>query len=569
VEAEEVGLGPEAAGQTAAHGAALPSTAASQSLASQAALLDLVPDAFVGIDADGGITLANKQVESLFGYSHEQLIGQPLEILLPERFVAAHRGHRARFFSHPHTRPMDSGLELTGRRLDGSEFPAEISLGTIELEGHMLATAAIRDISDRIAVVREKERLEAEAEREHLVNQLHHVRRLESLGELAGGVAHDFNNLLAVIINYAAFVAEDLDAAGESEEKRHILRADVEQIGLAAQRAAHLTHQLLAFARREVVQPEVVDVNTVVADIEQLLTRTLGEHITLRSELAADLRSVLIDPGQLEQMLVNLAINARDAMPNGGTLTIDTANFDIDADYTHHRPELSPGPYVRLRVSDNGTGMEHDVIERAFDPFFTTKPAGQGTGLGLATVYGIVQQAGGQARIYSESSIGTTFTALLPATDRSPTRAPVEIDRERLRGKSTILLVEDEQALREVIERILTSSGYQVLSATNGAEALALAGKSLEGIDLLLTDVIMPVMHGPQLAEQIKQMRPSIRVMFMSGFAQPILDAGGHLEPGVILIEKPFAGADLLEKVRQVLESDAQSNSRQAGGEER
>ena len=227
MEAEEVGLGPEAAGQTAAHGAALPSTAASQSLASQAALLDLVPDAFVGIDADGGITLANKQVESLFGYSHEQLIGQPLEILLPERFVAAHRGHRARFFSHPHTRPMDSGLELTGRRLDGSEFPAEISLGTIELEGHMLATAAIRDISDRIAVVREKERLEAEAEREHLVNQLHHVRRLESLGELAGGVAHDFNNLLAVIINYAAFVAEDLDAAGESEEKRHILRADV------------------------------------------------------------------------------------------------------------------------------------------------------------------------------------------------------------------------------------------------------------------------------------------------------------------------------------------------------
>ena len=567
MEAEEVGLGPEAAGQTAAQGAALPSTATSQNLASQAALLDLVPDAFVGVDAGGAIVFANSQAEALFGYSREHLIGRPLEMLMPERLAAAHRGHRARFFSHPHTRPMKSGLELTGRRLDGSEFPAEISLGTIELDGHVLATAAIRDISERIAVVREKERLEAEAERERLANQLHHVRRLESLGELAGGIAHDFNNLLAVIINYAELVADNLDAAGESEETRRTTRADIEQICLAAQRAAHLTHQLLAFARREVVQPEVIDVNAVVADIEQLLTRTLGEHIALRSELAADLRSILIDPGQLEQMLVNLAVNARDAMPNGGTLTIDTANVDVDADYANHRPELSPGPYVRLRVSDDGTGMEHDVVERAFDPFFTTKAAGQGTGLGLATVYGIVQQAGGQARIYSEPGIGTTFTALLPATDRSPARAPVEIDRERLRGGSTILLVEDEQALRKVVERILTSSGYKVVSAANGAEALALAGELPETIDLLLTNVIMPVMHGPRLAEQIKRVRPSIRVMFMSGFAQPILDSGGHLEPGVILIEKPFAGPDLLEKVRQVLAADAQDDSRRAGGE--
>jgi PAS domain S-box-containing protein len=566
VEAEEVGLGPEAAGQIAPHSAGATPTARFQA---QASLLELVPDAFVGIAADGKIVLANKQAETLFGYSRTQLIGQPVEILLPERFGTAHGAHRARYYADPRTRPMGEGLELAGRRRDGSEFPAEISLAGIELDGQLLATAAIRDISERLAVVREKEQLEAEAERERLVNQLHHARRLESLGELAGGIAHDFNNLLAVIINYAAFVGDDLDAAAtESEEKRRTMRADVEQIGLAAQRAAHLTHQLLAFARREVVQPEVIDVNDVVADVEQLLKRTLGEHIALQSELAEGLRSVLIDPGQLEQILVNLAVNARDAMPDGGTLTLDTANVDVDLAYASHRPELTPGPYVRLRVSDDGTGMEQDVAERAFDPFFTTKAADRGTGLGLATVYGIVQQAGGQARIYSEPGVGTTFTALLPATDRTPTPTTVGVDRERPRGEATILLVEDEQALREVIERILTGSGYRVITATNGADALAVAADLPERIDLLLTDVIMPQMNGPHLVERIKEVRPSIGVMLMSGFAQPILDSGGHLEPGVTLIEKPFAGPDLLEKVRQVLERQEHVDSRGDGEEE-
>jgi two-component system, cell cycle sensor histidine kinase and response regulator CckA len=553
---------PDVAGLAAAHsGDGLPA-ARLRDLISQTALLELVPDAFVGIGATGEIVLANAQTEALFGYGGEQLIGQPVEMLIPEGIADEHRSQRAAHFADPRTRPIRVGLEMAGRRRDASEFSAEISLSSIEIDGQVLATATIRDISERIAVVRgkerlkaevEKERLEAEVEKERLLNELHHARRLESLGELAGGIAHDFNNLLAVIINYAAFVAENLDAAAPAgdEEKRHTMRTDVEQISLAARRAAHLTHQLLAFARREVVQPEIVDVNAVVTDVEQLLKSTLGEHIELRSELALDLRSVLIDPGRLEQILVNLAVNARDAMPDGGTLTIHTANLDVD-EYAH-RAELSPGPFVNLRVSDNGKGMTREVAERAFDPFFTTKPAGQGTGLGLATIYGIVQQAGGRAQIHSESGVGTTATVLLPATDGTPSRTAKQIGAAQLREEATILLVEDEDALREVTRRILVGTGYRVITAANGDEALAAAAEQAEPIDLLLTDVVMPQMHGPHLAEQIQRVRPSIRVMFMSGFAQPILESGGHLDTGVTLVEKPFSGPTLLAKVSQVL----------------
>jgi PAS domain S-box-containing protein len=536
-------------------------------LVSRPALLELIPDAFVGIGADGEIVLVNAQTETLFGYPREQLIGEPVEILIPGRLGAG---------------TMVGARDLAGRRQGGSEFPAEISLLSVEIDGLTLETVTIRDISERIAVVQgkervkgeveevrvkaevekerlkaevEKERLEAEVENERLLNELHHARRLESLGELAGGIAHDFNNLLAVIINYAAFVAEDVGVGAPvaDEEKRLATRADVEQISLAARRAAHLTHQLLAFARREVVQPEIVDVNAVVTNVEQLLKSTLGEHIALRSELASDLRSVLIDPGRLEQILVNLAVNARDAMPDGGTLTIDTANVDVDADHSAYRAELSPGPYVLLRVSDNGKGMPREVAERAFDPFFTTKPAGQGTGLGLATIYGIVQQAEGRVQLYSESGMGTTASVLLPASAGTPSPTAQHLGPTQREGEATILLVEDEDALREVVRRILVGNGYRVITAANGEEALAAAAEQTEQIDLLLTDVVMPQMHGPDLAEQIKRARPSIKVMFMSGFAQPILDSGGRLDAGVTLVEKPFSGPTLLAKVSQVL----------------
>jgi PAS domain S-box-containing protein len=525
-------------------------------LESQMALLELAPDAIVGIGRDGLIVLVNAQVEALFGYERRELIGQPVEILVPERLHADHRSHRTGYFDDPRTRPMGIGLDLFGRRCDGSEFPAEISLSSIQTEQGTLAIAAIRDISERVTAAREREHLKAEAERERLQNHLHQAQRLESLGQLAGGIAHDFNNLLAVIINYAAFIASDLDAAtgSDGEGRWRSTREDVEQIRLASGKAAHLTHQLLAFARREVVQPEVVDVNDVVSDVEQLLRRTLGEHVELDSSMAIDLRPVLIDPGQLEQILVNLAVNARDAMPDGGALRIDTANMDLDEEYVASRPELTPGPYVRLRVSDTGAGMSPETVRRAFDPFFTTKPAGQGTGLGLATVYGIVKQAGGRSQIYSEPGVGTTFTVLLPATEAVASSAEPPSDSPVRRGEEMILLVEDEPALREVTRRILAGAGYQVLVAENGPDALQTAGQYSGQIDLLLSDVIMPQMPGPQLARQLLAQRPTVRVLLMSGFAQPILDSGGHLDAGMTLIEKPFSGPSLLAKIAQIIE---------------
>jgi PAS domain S-box-containing protein len=525
-------------------------------LRSQMALLELAPDAIVGIGRDGVILLVNAQVEALFGYEREELLGQPVEILVPERLRTAHGSHRAGYFDDPRTRPMGAGLDLFGRRRDGDEFPAEISLSSIETDSGTVGIAAIRDVSDRVVAAQERERLEAEAERQRLQNKLHQAQRLESLGQLAGGIAHDFNNLLAVIINYAAFVAEDLRTASENGETERwgSTCEDIEQIRLAAERASHLTHQLLAFARREVVQPEVVDVNGIVRDIEQLLRRTLGEHVELHSALAADLHPVLIDPGRVEQILVNLAINARDAMPDGGALRIDTANVDVDPAYAAARPELSPGAHVRLRVSDSGVGMSSETLQRAFDPFFTTKPAGQGTGLGLATVYGIVHQAGGRPQIYSEPGVGTTVTVLLPATEQASAAAGQPAPSHARRCEETVLLVEDEDALREVTRRILIAAGYKVIVAVNGLEALHVAEAHGEPIDMLLSDVVMPQMNGPHLAERLLAQRPSMRVLLMSGFAQPILDAGGHLGAGIALIEKPFAGPELLAKLAQMLE---------------
>jgi PAS domain S-box-containing protein len=335
-------------------------------------LLEAAPDAVVCVDAGGRIVLVNAQTERLFGYGREELVGQPVEILVPDAIKAGHPAHRAGYVAAPQPRQMGAGIELAGRRRDGSTFPAEISLSAIDSGEGILVSAAVRDVSERLELQAERERLKTQADRDRLERQLQQSQCLESLGQLAGGVAHDFNNLLAVISNYAAFVAEEV-ASKTPRQEWQAVREDIQQIQRAAERAAGLTHQLLAFARRDVIQPRTLNLNHVIEGIEQLLLRTLGEHVELSTDLAAGLRPVLADPGQIEQVLVNLAVNARDAMPGGGKLIVATASASVDADHAASRVGLAPGRYVSLKVSDTGTGMSQDVIDRAFEPFFTTK----------------------------------------------------------------------------------------------------------------------------------------------------------------------------------------------------
>jgi PAS domain S-box-containing protein len=514
-------------------------------------LLEAAPDAMVCVQQDGRMALANGQMEQLFGYSKDEMIGHPVELLVPDAARGVHPRHRAEYLANPKPRPMGVGMELAGRRRDGSTFPAEISLWTISTDQGLLVTAAIRDITERLEAQAERERLMRQAERSRLEQQLQQSQRLESLGELAGGVAHDFNNLLGVISSYAAFVADEVrrpEASGLSET----VVTDIEQVRLAAQRAAGLTRQLLAFARREVVQPKVLNLNDVVGSVLELLQRTLGEHIDVVTEFGDHLNAVLADPGKVEQILVNLAVNARDAMPGGGRLTISTANTDVDEAYAASRADLAPGRYVALTVADNGTGMPPEVIERAFDPFFTTKPKGAGTGLGLATIHGIVAQAGGNVRIHSEPGIGTTIAVLLPVTDQASAGASAD-DGAEGGGGELVLVVEDESALREVTRRILTRNGYRVLACASGDEAIAAASECDERIALLLTDVVMPGMQGKEAAERICQIQPGIRVLYMSGYTEGLLSAQGVLDEGINLIEKPFTESAMLKKLRAVI----------------
>lgn len=399
------------------------------------------------------------------------------------------------------------------------------------------------------------ERDEALERKEQMHAQLQQAQRLENLGQLAGGVAHDFNNLLAVILNYTAFVSDELTAQPRDDWPKQLesARNDLGQVMQAVERATRLTRQLLAFARREVIRPQVLDLDTVITGVEEMLHRTIGDHIDLVITLGGNLWPILADPGKLEQILVNLAVNARDAMPGGGTLTIDTSNITVDADTIAGGSKAQPGRNVRLRVSDTGSGMTPDVIEHVFEPFFTTKEEGAGTGLGLATVYGIVGQADGDIQIYSEPATGTTFSIMLPVTAEVAAPVAEAVPCQRIPNGETVLVVEDQDAVREVTKRIFTRSGYQVITAANGPEALDIVHGHPGDIHLLVTDVVMPRMRGTEVAEKVRAIKPGIEVLFMSGYAQSVLTSLGRLDPSVALVEKPFSAADLLAKAGQVL----------------
>jgi two-component system, cell cycle sensor histidine kinase and response regulator CckA len=512
-------------------------------------LLEGAPDAIVLVDEDGVIRLVNAQAEKLFGYTRAELLGHRIEVLVPERVRDLHPTHRAAYFGNPVTRPMGADLELTARRKDGSEFPVDIALSSITMDDEVLVSAAVRDISDRIRSAQEREKLEAQLRRS----------RLESIGQLAGGIAHDFNNLLAGIMSYARLVQDgikDQMGAGKPDPATHqLLLEDVGKILRATDRAAALTRQLLLFGRKDVTQEEIIDINGVVEEMEDMLRRTIGEHVTLITRLTKPLMSVSIDSSHLEQILMNLVVNARDAMPAGGRLLVETSETDLDEHYANAQ-SIEPGHFVTLSVSDTGSGMGSEVVSQAFEPFFSTKPKGEGSGLGLSTVYGIAIQANGHASIYSEPGIGTTVKIYLPAVETSAdSRRPARIGPVGPVKGETILLVEDEEVVRQPAGRFLGNAGYRMLVAENAETALSLATNQAEKIDLLLTDVVMPGMTGKELAAKLLIDRPELKVIYISGYSEDVIVHQGAVERGVILVQKPFTAEGLLSKVRDVLDA--------------
>jgi PAS domain S-box-containing protein len=482
-------------------------------------LLEAVPDAMVCIDAGGRIAVVNAQAERLFGYARDELIGQPVEILVPDQARKVHLLYRAGYLADPRPRPMGEGMELAARRRDGSTFPAEISLSAVDTGDGIVVAAAVRDVTDRQLAA-------------------------ETGSQLASTIQPPRDTVISQ-------TRDQLITSWNPGAERLSGYVDQGQVQRGAERAATLTHQTPAPARQEVIQARALNLSDIVTSVEPLLLRTLGEHVELITDLASDLPLVLADVGRIEQVLVNLALNARDAMPGAGKLTIQTASAQI-GEPAATLIGLPPGPYVMLKVSDTGCGIPKHNLDRVFEPLFSTKPKGEGSGLGLATVYGIVTQAGGNVRIYSEPGMGTTLTAYLPVTAARTAVTPA-LAVPQAGGGQIVLVAEDEPVMREITRRILADNGYQVTAVASGPQALVALTDRLDHIDVLLTDVVMPQMQGNELAAKILALHPGTRVVFMSGYTKGLLNAQGVLEPGNHLIEKPFSEETLLSKLHEVL----------------
>ncbi len=497
-------------------------------LATLATVVEHIADAIVGLTPQGVITAWNGGAERLFGYPAAEVLGRSATMLFDGTEPAD---------VLPRIRGGERGLQYETRLLRKDGAPVDVSLTVTAIEDQAGTVIGLSAVARDITAAKEAaERQRAVAERTE------QAQRMESLGNLAGGVAHDFNNILAIIGNYTDFAIE------ESADKPGV-QADLTHVRTAVQRATNLTRQLLTFTRGDTVKPQNVDLNAALAEVQGMLERTIGEHINLLTVPSEQPLTVHADPGQIQQVLLNLAINARDAMPDGGTLILEADLAALDGDELNMRPALPAGTYARLRVSDTGEGMSPDVAARILEPFYTTKPRGKGTGLGLATVYGIVTEAGGGINIYSEVGIGTTFRIYLPLVTASPdTAAPLSPIAAAPHGDGrTVLVVEDEPALARVVARILANGGYHVLTANNGPQALDLAEQ--HDCDLLLTDVIMPEMSGPRLAEILQAKHPGLPVLYMSGYSNGLLGSTHVLADDIAFIEKPFTAQDLLRKV--------------------
>ncbi|MBE7468470.1 MAG: hybrid sensor histidine kinase/response regulator [Anaerolineae bacterium] len=499
---------------------------------------------------------ANLKMAEAFGYQLSEFIGQNiLDLIAPKSRDLALKNIVTEY---------PDAYEAIGLRKGGMTFPLEIRSRPIPYRGRMVTVSVIRDITAqkqvktayRQAVIYAQElraeiteRKRAEEIRTQLEQQLLHLQKLEAVGQLAGGVAHDFNNLLTAILGYAGMALAALPAD-------HPAGSDIQGIQNTVQRAANLTRQLLAFARRQIINPQIVNLNDIVLNINNMLNRLIGEDIKLTTTLAPDLAPIKADPGQLEQVLVNLAVNARDAMPNGGELIIETANVTLDHQFARRHLEVTPGEYILLAVTDTGIGMTEEVKARLFEPFFTTKEVGKGTGLGLATCFGIVKQSGGHIRAYSELGEGTTFKIYLPRVGGVASPLPKSEPLDLLaQGSETILLAEDEAAVRDLAARALRQQGYTVLEAATGQEALRLAQLEKE-IHLLVTDMVMPKMGGTELADRLKAVRPQLKVVFMSGYTDSKIIRYGLPELGISFLQKPFSAQRLIRKVRDILDME-------------
>jgi hypothetical protein len=636
-------------------------------------LLEAIPDAIVAVDASGTILQVNWQTEQLFGYDRSQLIGQKIEILVPARQRLQHRMHRDTFAQAPKVRRMGAGLELHGRRRDGSEFPVEISLSPVSVKRGVLILSAIRDISDRKRIESDLRRAHEELEKrtaeqlgeyrarlasivdssedailskdlngiitswnrgaEHIYGytageaigkpismltpkdrpdevpailakirrgesvehyqtvrvtksgqhldmflsvsplrdasgeisgasviardvtaqkktegHLRQAQKMEAVGRLAGGVAHDFNNILGIIVSCIELLRSRIDPKAEPAQY-------INHIRQAADRGASLTRQLLAFSRKSVVQFQVLDLNDRLKDVSKLLRPLMGDDVEILIPPKSSSAIIEADPGQLDQIVVNLAVNARDAMPHGGKFILETNTVDLDETFSgEHRP-MVPGQYVLLAVSDTGSGMDEATQARIFEPFFTTKEPGKGTGLGLATVYGIVQQSGGHIWVYSEMGKGTTFKIYFPSAGHKigiETKTGTEAAFPRPEG-ITILLVEDDETMRSLTRQLLVEQGYHVVEAADGTSALETLASHSGRIHLLLTDVVMRGMSGPGLATRVSLSHPGVKVVYMSGYTGELIAEREILKSGIALLEKPFTRSDLLKTVHSSL----------------
>ena len=501
-------------------------------------LFESAKDGILILDADTGhVVDANPFLISLLGYSHEDLLGKNVWDLGPFKDVALSRNVFKELQEKEYVRYEDLPLETRGGRLINVEFVSNVYwVGQTKV-----VQCNIRDITEHKRIEEERKKLE---------QQLQASQKMEAIGALAGGVAHDFNNLLSVILSYTEFALRELREGDP-------LKDDLLEVKKAGESAAVLTRQLLAFGRKQLLQPVPLNLNRVAEGVEKMLRRILGEDIDFVQVLAPDLGVVRADRGQIEQVLMNLVVNARDAMPDGGKLTIETSNVDLDEEYAAQHVSVKPGPYVRLAVTDTGCGMDEQTKTQMFEPFFTTKEKGKGTGLGLSTVYGIVKQSGGNIWVYSELNLGATFKIYLPREfSVKATATPLRTILKPATGTETILIVEDEEALRKVARRSLEAAGYTVLTASAGDEALLTSAQHAGTIHLLLTDVVMPRMGGRALARAFLKTRPSAKVLYMSGYADNAFVHHGVVEEGTHFVGKPFTATEIARQVRMVLDCD-------------